>query len=174
MKKNARFLFCSLSLVLLGFAGKLEAQKLFFLFGHVQYDMPVDSYFKHNYNYGLGAEAGVGIGVGNTFFVGTLGYSSFEASSANKFGNYSYVPIKGGIRRYLLIGKLLFIQADAGVALVKNEVVNSSRFSADLGLGVKLGPFEVMAVYDGFTSGGEEATGYLSWIGIKGGIRLGL
>jgi hypothetical protein len=160
------FLLCS--------AGPVEAQKLIFLFGHLAYEVPLDSYFKNNYNYGLGVEGGLAIGSGSTFFVGTVGYSSFMQQAESKKGNYSYVPLKGGLRKYLLVGKFLFVQVDAGVAVVKNDQVNSSRFSADLGLGAKLGPFEVMADYDGFANGSGEPAGYSSWIGVKAGMRLGL
>ncbi|HEX4850617.1 MAG TPA: hypothetical protein VFV08_07420, partial [Puia sp.] len=127
----------------------------------------------HNYNYGLGAEGGAGIGTGRTFFVATLGYSSFSAVSDSKYGSTSYVPIKGGIRHYLP-GKILFVNADLGVAHIKNNLANSSRFSADFGLGVKLGPFEVMANYDGYARTSVENSGYSSWIGIKAGFHFGL
>lgn len=174
MRENVKRLTPVLSLVLLCSVGPLQAQKLIFLFGHLAYEVPVDSYFKSNYNYGLGVEGGIGIGVGSTFFVGTVGYSSFIEQGHAKVGNYTYVPFKGGLRKYVLVGKILFVQLDAGVALVKNDLVNSSRFSADLGLGAKLGPFEVLADYDGFANGSGQPVGYSSWIGLKAGMRLGL
>ncbi|MBS1596849.1 MAG: hypothetical protein JST75_01385 [Bacteroidetes bacterium] len=174
MKKS----FCiSFSFVLLSIffsTQQTHAQKLFFLFAHGQYALPADSYFKHNYNYGLGVEGGAGIGTSRTFLVATVGYTSFKSVSGNSFGNTSYVPIKGGIRHYLLVGKILFIQVDGGVGMIKNNFVNSSRFSGDAGLGVKLGPFEVIADYDGFTRGSAENSGYSSWIGIKAGFRFGM
>jgi hypothetical protein len=174
MKKNL-CLFFLLSIPAIFFSSnKLQAQKLFFLFAHGQYALPIDSYFKHNYNYGLGVEGGAGIGTGRTFFVGTVGYTSFTSVSGNGYGNSSYVPIKGGIRHYLLVGKILFIHADGGVAFIKNNIVNSSRFSGDIGVGVKLGPIEVLADYDGFTRSSAENSGYSSWIGIKAGFRFGL
>jgi hypothetical protein len=69
---------------------------------------------------------------------------------------------------------VLFIHADGGVAFIKNNIVNSSRFSGDIGVGVTLGPIEVLADYDGFTRSSAENSGYSSWIGIKAGFRFGL
>jgi hypothetical protein len=174
MRSSGRFLFSLLLVSGCFLPVRLPAQKLFFLFAHGQYAGPVDSYFNHNYNAGWGVEGGAAIGTGNTFLIGTIGYTSFSAASGNSLGNESYVPIKGGLRHYLLVGKILFMQVDAGVANIKNQVVNSTRFSGDLGMGVKLGPFEVMAVYDGFARPDSETSGYSSWIGIKAGARLGL
>jgi hypothetical protein len=162
----ALFLFC--------FHGRAAAQRLFFLFAHGVYCAPVDTYFKHNYNYGGGVEAGAAFGTGRTFLLGTIGYTSFRTASGNKNGNIDFVPIKAGLRHYLLVGKLLFFQVDAGVAHVQNSLVYGSRFTGDLGLGMRLGAFEVLAVYDGYARSGEENAGYSSWFGLKAGFRLGL
>ncbi len=151
-----------------------HAQKLFFLFAHGVYNVPVDNYFNHNYNYGLGVEGGAAIGTGRTFLVVTTGYTSFQSVSGNSLGNVSYVPIKAGLRHYLLVGKILFFNVDAGVAHISDHAVKTSRFSGDVGLGVKLGPVEVIANYDGYARPGGETTGYSSWIGIKAGFRIGL
>jgi hypothetical protein len=150
----------------------VHAQKIVFLFGHVLYAVPVDQNFEKNYGYGLGVEGGIGLGGGRTFIVGTIGYSSFTAFSTNPYGKLSYVPLKVGIRHYLLAGKLLFVNADAGMGVVQNQLFNGSRFSADIGLGVKLGPFELLAAYDGYTNT-SGVSGYSSWIGIKAGMTFG-
>jgi hypothetical protein len=39
---------------------------------------------------------------------------------------------------------------------------------------VKLGAFEMLAVYDGYARSGEQNAGYSSWFGLKAGFRLGL
>ena len=156
------------------FSNLSYGQQLIFIFAHAQYANPLDSYFNRNYGYGIGFEAGAGIGFDRTFLMGTAGYSSFSANSTNPYGQLTYVPLKIGIRHYLLIGKILFIQADAGVGHVQNDQINGSRFSGDVGLGVKLGPFVVIADYDGFTRSEPESSGYSSWLGIKAGIRFGL
>ena len=122
----------------------------------------------------MGVEGGAGIGTGRTFLIATVGYTSFRSVSGNSFGNTSYIPLKAGIRHYLIVGKILFIHADGGAGIIKNNIVNSSRFSGDIGLGVKLGPVEVLADYDGFTRSSSENSGYSSWIGIKAGFRFGL
>jgi hypothetical protein len=75
-----------------------SAQRLVFLFGHLQYAIPVDNYFKNNYDHGLGVEGGVAIGTGRTFLVGTIGYTSFSNTAKNStYGTTSYVPIKAGL-----------------------------------------------------------------------------
>ena len=158
----------------LAFQYQAGAQKLIFLFGHVVYSAPVDTYFSHNYSSGLGVEGGVGIGTNRTFLVGTIGYSAFSAYSSNPYGKLSFVPVKAGVRHYLLIGKILFINADIGIGIIKNGLYNGSRFSGDVGLGVKLGPLEVMADYDGYANSSSQASGYSSWIGIKAGMTFGL
>ena len=151
-----------------------QAQKLFFLFAHGQYASPVDANFKNNYSYGLGVEGGVGIGTGKTFFMGTTGYTFFNDRSGHDAGNLTYVPLKIGVRHYLLVAKILYLQADAGVATIHNKSTGSttSRFSGDIGAGVKLGPLEVGMSYDGFSR--SDPSGYASWISFKAGWRLGL
>ena len=82
--------------------------------------------------------------------------------------------MKIGVRQYLLVAKILYVQADAGVASIHNKASGSttSRFSGDVGAGVKLGPFEVGLSYDGFTR--SDPSGYASWLAFKAGWRLGL
>jgi len=166
-----------LAIVLLSVAGlnnKASAQHLVFLFAHASYDVPVDKDFKNNYTYGLGAEGGVGLGTGRTFFTGTIGYTQFEANPGKGVNNLSYVPVKIGFRHYLLIGKVLFINADAGIGTITDRVTHTSqsRFTADIGPGVKLGPFEAILNYDGFTR--SDPSGYASWLAFKIGWRIGL
>jgi hypothetical protein len=165
--------FLLVVILTLAFQNRGSAQKLIFLFGHVVYSVPVDTYFSHNYSSGIGVEGGIGFGTNRTFLMGTIGYSSFSAFSENPYGKLSFVPVKVGIRHYLLVGKLLFLNADAGMGILKNGLYNGSRFSADIGLGVKIGPFEIMADYDGYTNPSSQTTGYSSWIGIKAGMTFG-
>ena len=174
MKRGMGFRLSLLVFIsMLAFQYQGRAQKLIFLFGHVVYSAPVDTYFAHNYSCGIGVEGGLGFGTNRTFLMGTIGYSNFSAYSENPYGKLSFIPVKVGIRHYLLVGKLLFLNADAGVGILKNGLYNGSRFSADIGLGVKLGPFEVMADYDGYSNSSSETSGYSSWIGIKAGMTFG-
>ncbi|CAN5746782.1 hypothetical protein BH10BAC2_BH10BAC2_44050 [soil metagenome] len=167
-----------LSVLLLGFVAccisqKLFSQNLLFLYAHGIYANPVDKNFKDGYNAGLGVEAGAAIGWNKTFIVGTLGYTSFSDRDNNTAGNISYTPFKVGLRQYVF-SKLIYIHGDLGIGKVKNEVIDDTRFSGDIGAGVKLAGFEVQLDYDGFTRKSPEASGYASWIGIKAGFNLGL
>lgn len=172
MKYGIRSLTVMAMLIIAGLYGKVQAQKVFFAFAHGLYASPVQSEFKNDYNYGAGAEGGVGIAVGKkTFLTGTIGYTVFNSPS-KELGNITYVPMKIGVRKYFLPAKLLFLHADAGVGQIKDKTTNtsSSRFSANVGGGVKLGPFEMGVAFDGFVRNG----GYASWVGFKAGWRFGL
>ena len=174
MKYGIRYLMAMALLLITGLYSGTQAQKLFFVFAHGQYATPVQTSFKNDYNFGLGAEAGVGIGFGTkTFLTGTVGYTVFDAKS-DEVKNITYVPMKVGLRRYFLPANLIFIHADAGVGHIKDKTTNSSysRFTADVGAGVKLGPFEVGVAYDGFSRDGS--SGYASWLAFKAGWRFGL
>ncbi|HEX6429898.1 MAG TPA: hypothetical protein VF008_19525 [Niastella sp.] len=174
MKFGIRSLGIIAVLLIAGVFNGAQAQKLFFVFAHGQYASPVQTSFKNDYNFGLGAEGGVGIGFGTkTFLTGTVGYTVFDAKSG-EVGNITYVPMKVGLRRYFLPANLIFIHADAGVGHIKDKTTNSSysRFTADVGAGVKLGPFEVGVAYDGFSRDGS--SGYASWLAFKAGWRFGL
>lgn len=148
-----------------------DAQQAFFLFGHGVYNMPSDKNFKNNYNAGVGVEGGAAIGWNKTFIVGTIGYSNFGNESGVAGGNISFVPYKIGLRQYIF-SKLLYIHGDLGAATISNDDYKESRFSGDIGVGVKLGSFEAQLDYDGFTR--SEPSGYASWIGIKAGFAIGL
>jgi hypothetical protein len=173
MKFAIRCLTVVAIVLIAGNYNSAQAQKLFFVFAHGQYASPMQASFKNDYNFGLGAEAGAGIGFGSkTFLTGTVGYTVFDAH-LKELGNITYVPMKLGFRRYFLPANLLYIHADAGVAHIKDKTDNSSysRFSGDVGAGVKLGPFEVGVAYDGFA---RDGAGYASWLAFKAGWRFGL
>jgi hypothetical protein len=149
-----------------------KAQKLFFVFAHGQYCSPVQTAFKDNYGYGLGGEVGAAFGAHKTFFTGTIGYSYFDARSGREGGNLTIVPMKLGIRRYLLPANLIYLHADAGVATIKDKGsdTRTSGFTADVGGGVKLGPMELGVAYDGFSYQGS----FRSFVAFKAGWRFGL
>jgi hypothetical protein len=153
--------------------GKLQAQRLFFLYAHGLYANPVDKNFKNNNNYGAGVEGGAAVGWGKTFIVGTIGYTSFSASDKNTAGSTSYVPMKVGLRQYVF-SKFIYLHGDIGVGKIKNDLYDYSPFSGDVGVGVKFAAFEAQLDYDGFTRKSPEPSGYASWIGIKAGFNLGL
>ena len=148
------------------------AQKLVFLFGHGVYATPLTTDFKNGYNAGLGAEGGVGIGWNKTFIIGTIGYTSFSNKSGNSAGNISIIPLKAGVRQYIL-GKLLYIHGDVGFASVKNKIADAEgKFCSDIGAGVKLAGFEIQLDYDGFNR--SNPSGFVSSLALKAGFALGL
>jgi len=165
-----RMLFCMLLVLLTGITDA-GAQRVALLFAHGIYASPLQNDFKNNYKAGFGAEAGGGIGWNKTFLIATIGYTSFGQTGTNTSGNISVIPVKGGLRHYL-IGRLLYLHGDLGVALVKDKVYNESLFSGDLGVGVKLAGLELQADYDGFSQ--RNHGGFASWIGLKAGFSFGL
>ncbi|HRI20211.1 MAG TPA: hypothetical protein PLA68_04635 [Panacibacter sp.] len=168
--KKAIIILISVATVALN--NTVNAQKLVFIFGHGLYASPLDQTFKDGYNKGLGVEGGAGIGWNKTFIMGTSGYSSFSSASGNGDGNITIIPLKAGIRQYL-IGKLLYLHGDLGLASVKSKISSAqSKFSADFGAGVKFGGFELQLDYDGFSK--SEPSGYASFIGLKAGFAIGL
>jgi hypothetical protein len=157
-----------------GIVPQVKAQRLIFIYAHGLYANPVDKNFKDNYNSGLGIEGGAAVGWGKTFIVGTVGYTSFFDSDKNTSGNISYVPLKIGLRQYIF-SKFVYLHGDLGIAKIKNDLYNNqSRFSGDIGAGVKFTSFEMQLDYDGFTRKSPDVSGYSSWIGIKAGFNLGL
>lgn len=155
-------------------AVKSNAQKLFSVFAHGVYAQPLDENFNNNYNAGLGVEGGVRIAINRTALVGTIGYTNFFSSSNSELGNLQYIPVKIGLRQYI-VSRLLFIHGDVGIGKITGDLYNAqSRFSGDIGVGVKLTGFEVQLDYDGFTRKSPDVSGYSSWIGLKAGFSLGL
>jgi hypothetical protein len=174
MKYGVRSLIVMAFLLIAGLFSHVQAQKVFFVFAHGQYATPVQTSFKNDYNFGLGAEGGAGIAVGKkTFLTGTVGYTFFDAKSG-KGGNITLIPMKLGVRKYFLPTNLLYVHADAGVASIKDKTINStySRFTADVGAGVKLGAIEMGLAFDGFSR--KEPSGFASWVAFKAGYRFGL
>lgn len=154
------------------FCNAVKAQRLVFLFGHGVYSVPAGSNFKDAYKFGLGGEAGIGVGLlGKTFVTGTVGYTDFIHASSSESGNLTYTPIKFGIRHYLL-ARVLFIHGDLGPGFFKQSKINYSatKFTGDLGVGVKLAGLEVSADYDGIF--GNNPSG--SWFALKAGFNFGL
>ena len=157
--------------VLLFFYSKLNAQHVGFIFGHALYASPVDKNFKNNYSTGIGVEAGGGIGLNKTFIVGTVGFSNFFHKDNNEAGDLTYIPLKVGLRQYILM-KTIYLHGDVGLGKVKSDAIDEGRFSGDIGAGVKFAHLEIQVDYDGFTR--KDPSGYASWIGLKAGLEFGL
>jgi opacity protein-like surface antigen len=170
-KKMIRLLF--VSIMVFASTSLLKAQHLVLIYAHALYDAPLDKNFKENYNSGFGVEGGAGIGWKKTFLIGTVGYTNFFHKDEAEGGDLHYVPVKIGLRQYVFL-KNIYIHGDLGLGTIKNKVYSDTRFSGDIGAGVKFVGFEVQLDYDGFTRKEPETSGYSSWIGIKAGFALGL
>ncbi len=165
-----------ITLFLSSFYNVAGAQKLIFVYGHGLGAVPLDKSSSTRYTGGFGAEAGLGIGAKSTFFVASLGYTSF--SGKDTFKTESYIPVKIGIREYLPM-KIIFVDANIGVGFVNNSTPtkqtpnpSGSRFAADLGAGVKLGGFELGLNFDVFKEPNPD--GWAGWMVFKAGFRIGL
>jgi hypothetical protein len=169
-RKKKIILFVA-STMLVAYCNNLNAQHLILLFGHGIYATPTDKNFKRGYNNGLGVEVGGGIGWNKTFIVGTIGYTHFFKEGDNSAGDAGIVPFKVGLRQYIF-SKLIYIHADVGADKIKNKISSDSRFSADIGAGIRLGLFELQLDYDGYAR--DDPSGFASWVGFKAGFAFGL
>ncbi|MEP6847060.1 MAG: hypothetical protein ABI861_13700 [Panacibacter sp.] len=165
--------FLLLTLFLLTASTQLQAQKLFFVYAHGLYANPADKNFKTGYHTGLGVEGGAAIGWNKTFVVGTIGCTSFFNKDNNTTGKTTFVPFKVGLRQYIF-SKFVYLHGDVGVGKIKNNLYDDSRFSGDIGAGIKLAGFELQLDYDGFARKSPEPSGYASWIAVKAGFNMGL
>jgi hypothetical protein len=128
--------------------------------------------FKDEYSLGAGGEIFGGVGWGRTFLLATAGYSAFKAASDNgKGGILTYIPLKIGVKQYFL-RKLLFINADLGIASVKNKLFNESRFTRGVGAGIKLLGLEAGLYYDGWKNIDPQAKGFQNSIFSKLGYSF--
>lgn len=169
MTSQARKKFIILAAGLFFICIYVKAQRLVFLYGHALYGAPVEKSFKEGYNTGLGVEAGAGAGWKKTFIVGTVGYTNFFNEGGNPAGDLHYIPVKGGIRQYIFL-KNLYIHGDLGIGNIKNKIESATRFSGDIGAGVKFTGFEAQLDYNTITGKSPAA----SWIEIKAGFSIGL
>lgn len=111
------------------------------------YANPKDEFISE-YNSGAGGEVKGGLGLGKTYFVASVGYAAFMATSNNDKGTLTYMPVKLGIKQYFL-AKRLFINGDIGVVFLKNKLMlNEKRLAADVGFGARLLGLEAGVYYD--------------------------
>lgn len=158
-----------LLVLLISFAGKLNAQRLVFVFGHAEYATAVGD-LKNINDKGVGAEAGLGLGLNKTFFTGTIGTTWLSSANNNSStGTLRYTPVKLGIRRYVF-RKNIFLKADAGWANMKYAKVSggTSVFTSSFGAGLKFTGFEVIGDFT------NASGGYGSWLSLKAGFTLGI
>lgn len=137
--------------------------------GSVMVSNPQGS-FGDAYNFGAGVEARAGIGWGNSFIIGTAGFQGFNAESKT-LGTLTYMPLKLGMRQYFL-KKILFINADLGIASVKNKLMSEGRFTRGIGVGAKLLGLELALYYDGWKN--KNASGFSNFVDAKVGWSFSL
>ena len=131
--------------------------------------------FAKMYKGGLGAEAKGGIGFGKTYVMASLGYAAFATQPGDNSGTLTYAPIKAGIKQYLL-AKRLFINGDVGVAKIKDKTMSAaeSRFTADIGAGIRLLGIEAGMYYDTFKSSNDLKSNYSTSVLYKIGYNITL
>ena len=138
--------------------------------GYLLYARPKGD-FKEAYNFGGGGEVFGGAGLGKTFIIGTAGFSAFASRSGAHSGTLTYVPLKIGLKHYLF-KKIVFVNADLGIAAVKNKNFSASRFTRGIGFGGKLFGLEAALYYDGWKN--KNAPGFSNSINIKAGWSFSL
>jgi len=114
---------------------------------------------------------GGGIGFGKTVLYASAGYEKYKAVSSNAAGSFKLVPIKVGLRRYLLPG--LFINGALGTAIqtYDQSSFGNSSFLYEAGAGIKFpGMIELGAAYTGWLYSGNTQTALL----FKGGLAIKL
>ena len=104
--------------------------------------------FSDAYSFGGGGEVFGGVGLSKTFIIATTGFSAFASRSGIHSGTLTYVPLKIGLKHYLF-RKIVFVNADVGIASVKNKEFNASQFTRGIGFGAKLLGLEAALYYDG-------------------------
>ncbi|MBS1626461.1 MAG: hypothetical protein JSR09_03710 [Bacteroidetes bacterium] len=148
MYKVTNFLMFTIVTLFFSVSAKAQIVKLpkALLFGNFTYTNPQGD-FANSVNNGTGFEVGGGLGLGKTLLYASTGYIKYSGNS----DNLKVVPLKVGIRRYLLMG--LFLNGAIGVATQSydNRSVTNSSFLYEVGAGIKLlGIIELGAAYTGW------------------------
>ncbi|MBS1590626.1 MAG: hypothetical protein JST07_00750 [Bacteroidetes bacterium] len=176
--------FLTLTIVVLFFSVSSNAQivKLpkALLFGNFTYANPQGD-FANYVNNGTGFEVGGGLGLGKTLLYASTGYMNYNNNSSGYEKDLKVIPIKFGIRRYLLLG--LFINGAVGLAnqsYQKSTIgpgsgvyvnTNENPLLYEIGAGVKLlGIVELGAAYTGYNHNGMNTNQIL----LKAGVAIKL
>ena len=133
------FLFVTMSLLFSsGLSAQLIKRPRALLFGNLSYLSPSNDALKLNFKGGVAGEFGAGLGLGKTMLTGSIGYQLYSSRGGVASGNLRVIPVKAGIRRYL-IGSI-FLQANGGIAFQSYANANNSgsSFVYELGAGLKL------------------------------------
>ena len=108
------------------------------VYGNFTIGTPQGTDFTKAYNVGNGVEIGGGIGIGKTMIIGSTGYIQYQAQSINTLGDLKVIPIKVGIRQYI-VGKL-FVNGQVGAAIESygKSSATGTKFLYEVGAGVKI------------------------------------
>ncbi len=142
-------------------------------FGNYTYSIPngnFGTYYKTYYN-GNGFEIGGGIGLGKNLLYASAGYISYGSKGA---GNYNVIPVKIGLRRYLLRG--LFLNGAVGLANQSYSYNSTSKSSLiyEVGAGFKI--FHLIEIGGAYT-GWNNAISYnfpMNAFSLKAGVAFKL
>ena len=133
------------------------------VYGNFTIATPQGTDFSKAYNGGNGIEIAGGIGIGKTLLIGSTGYIQYQAQSVNTLGDLKVIPIKVGIRRYL-VGKL-FVNGQVGAAIESygKSSGTGTKFLYELGAGLKILHLVELGVgYTGYQSAAVPTINYNS------------
>lgn len=173
LKEKFLFLTVLAFLTLCSFAANAQ-QSYAYANGHGGFSIPLNKEFSEQYSFGAGVDIGGGISVLNTYLTGRIGFTQFFKSPKNTYGTMTYIPIKFGLRHYL-IEEYLFIYGDAGFAFINNDRMykNETKFTGGGGFGLKFpNDVEFELGYQGVN--GKFPYTWLSWVELKVGYNLPL
>lgn len=117
-------------------------------FANGTYAFPQGSNFTNGYDNGLGFE--VGAGFGKSMIIASTGDVTYK-TKASKGNDLQVVPIKLGLRRYLMFG--IFVNGNVGIAKETQGSSINSAFLYEAGAGIKfLKVIELGAAYTGYST----------------------
>jgi hypothetical protein len=164
MRKINNFCFTVLLLVI-GSTYFVNAQtRKGLVYGNFTFTSPQGTDFTKNFANGSGFEIGGGYTIGKTVIIGSTGYVNYlAATNTTTNGDLNVIPIKFGVRRYL-VGKL-FVNGQIGTAIesYSKGSASGSKFLYEVGAGVKIiRLIEVGAAYTSYQSAATPTINYNS------------
>lgn len=134
------------------------------VYGNFTFTSPLGTDFTKSFAKGSGFEIGGGYAIGKTVIIGSTGYVNYlAATNTTTYGDLNVIPIKFGVRRYL-VGKL-FVNGQIGTAIESYSKgnVSGSNFLYEVGAGVKIiRLIEVGAAYTSYQSAATPTINYNS------------
>ena len=144
-------------------------------FANGTYALPQSSNFTSGYDNGLGFEIGAGFGIGKSMITASTGLVTFKPKNSS-IDNFQVVPIKIGLRRYLIAG--IFINGQLGLAKesytnILGKSDNYNGFLYEAGAGIKfLKVIEFGAAYTGYSTASLSGVNTLQSILLKLGVAI--